>query len=148
MPDIFWPAFLVVVGLAVVLLELMIPSGGILSAIAGIAMLASIVLAFIEGGAVLGTIFMGITAVLVPAIMLLFIRIWPRTPMGKRVLINPPPAEDLVPKEVQSLRQCAPVSKLSTHSSFFNHLAGGGSLARITACAAMRFVDPRVLPES
>ena len=105
MPEIFWPVFLVVVGLAVVLLELMIPSGGILSAIAGIAMLASIVLAFIEGGVVLGTIFMGITAVLVPAIMLLFIRLWPRTPMGKRVLINPPPAEELVPEEVQSLRQ-------------------------------------------
>lgn len=105
MPEIFWPVFLVLVGLAIVVLELMIPSGGILSALAGIAILASIVVAFIQGGVVLGTIFMAFTAVLVPAILLLFIRLWPKTPMGRRVLINPPPAEELVPDEVQSLRQ-------------------------------------------
>ena len=105
MPDFFWPAILLLLSLGVLCLELFIPSGGVQSIISGLMLLGSIILSFVNGGPIVGTVFTVVTITLLPVILILLVRWWPKTSIGKRVLIKPPPAEELVPEEVQALRE-------------------------------------------
>lgn len=105
MPDLLWPIVLLCIALGVLCLELFIPSGGMLSVISGLFYLGAIAVSFVNGGPVVGGIFTAVTGTLLPLLLILLVRWWPKTAIGRRVLINPPPAEELVPEEVQALRE-------------------------------------------
>ena len=73
---------LLLVGLALIVLELLFPSFGALGIAAALALLASIVLAFRESHST-GLTFLMSTAVLVPAAILLGMKLLPKSPLGK-----------------------------------------------------------------
>jgi membrane-bound serine protease (ClpP class) len=93
MTELIWPMIILAIAIALLFLEVFLPSGGILGILSALAFAASIGLAFTEGGLRWGTIFMGGTALLIPFLIALALRIWPKTPFGKMVL-NEPPRED------------------------------------------------------
>lgn len=91
---LFWSIILMVVGLGLIAMELFIPSGGVLSALAAVAFIGSVMVAF-SGGITSGVIVLAGTLVLLPVILAAAVRWWPYTPLGRlMVLHTPEPAPD------------------------------------------------------
>src|SRR5438046_2898337 len=97
MDPLAWSALLLILGLALVMVEVFIPSGGILGFLSIALLLAGIIMAFYNRGAEAGFIFLAITATLVPTVLALAFRWWPHTPMGRRLLLDVPSSEDVLP---------------------------------------------------
>jgi membrane-bound serine protease (ClpP class) len=76
---------LLVLGLALIVAEVFLPSLGVLSVLATAAIVGALVLAFQEGQRT-GVAFLVATTLLVPTTILLGFRIFPRTPFGKRMI--------------------------------------------------------------
>jgi membrane-bound ClpP family serine protease len=97
MSPLVWVLLLVAVGLALVLLEVFVPSGGVLGLLAVLALGAGIVTAFVEQGALVGMGVLAGTLGAVPVVLMLAFRWFPSTPLGRRVLPPPPSADDVLP---------------------------------------------------
>ena len=82
-----------------------IPSGGVLSVCSACAFIGAITVAFIKGGMTLGTTYMAATGIIIPLMLFVIVKWWPKTAIGRRILIQPPSEEELIPLEVQSLRE-------------------------------------------
>jgi membrane-bound serine protease (ClpP class) len=95
------PFWVLLLAVTLFILEIFIPSGGILGVLAAVAFGAAIVMAFVVGGVQLGTAFMAGTAVLIPILLYLLIKIWPKTTFGKRILITLPDSQELLPAQHQ-----------------------------------------------
>ncbi len=91
-PELAWAILLMVVGCALVVLEVFIPSGGLISILSGVAFIASLVIAFRESpttGPLAGLTLAAITVIAVPVLIATAFKYWPRTPMGKAFLGEP-----------------------------------------------------------
>jgi membrane-bound ClpP family serine protease len=95
MESLLWPCLLLMLGVALIVLELFVPSGGLLSVMAVVAVVASIVVAFADS-LVTGTLTLLFATVVVPVVVAGAIKWWPHTPIGKLVLIKRPTSEDEV----------------------------------------------------
>ena len=96
-PELTWAVILMAVGLGLVVMELFIPSGGIIGFFAMLAILGSIVLAFRNDTRV-GAGFLFFAVIAFPAISVLALRWWPYTPMGRRILSQLPEADEMLPR--------------------------------------------------
>lgn len=86
---------LFVLALVIFVIDIMIPSGGVLIGVTGLLILGSVYCAFLHS--VTTGIWMVIaTCLSMPLMFWLFLEIWPRTPMGKRLIVEPTPAEEFV----------------------------------------------------
>lgn len=99
MEPMVWAVLLMVLGLALVILEIFIPSGGILGFLAVCSVCASVVTAFYYRDAATGFVFVVIAVIGFPSAMAVAFRWWPSTAMGRRVLLDVPDEEDLLPEE-------------------------------------------------
>jgi membrane-bound ClpP family serine protease len=82
---IAWAAVLVLIGCALVVLEVFIPSGGLISFLAVVALVGGLAMAFRQNAAT-GMVFMVVTVIAVPTVVGLAFKYWPQTPMGKAFL--------------------------------------------------------------
>ena len=101
-PDIAWAILLLLVGCALVVLEVFIPSGGIISILSGVAFITAILVASWEGpttGPVTGFVFAGITLFAVPTLVAVAFKYWPKTRMGKAFLGELPREDEVVPED-------------------------------------------------
>jgi membrane-bound ClpP family serine protease len=80
---------LIVLGLALLVAELFIPSGGALFIASCLCILGGVVLTFIYGDTATGMVTLLSVFVVVPAVGALMLYLWPRTPMGKRLILPP-----------------------------------------------------------
>ena len=97
MSPVVWVAALFLVGIGVIVLEVFVPSGGVLGFVSVAAIIAAIATAFLELGVGAGTAMIALSVVVVPVILGLAFRWFPETPLGRRVLPAPPEAADVVP---------------------------------------------------
>jgi len=97
MSPFIWIAGLLLVGLVMMVLEVFIPSGGLLGFISIAAIVASIATAFAEQGVVVGFLMLSVTAVAVPTTLAIAFHFFPATPLGRRIMPAPPEPQDLVP---------------------------------------------------
>ena len=81
------------------LLELFIPSGGLLGVAAGAALIGAILIGFLHSFEVGGTMLIAVSIVS-PMVVAFGLRMWPRTPMGRK-LLNVDPEEDSLRREQQ-----------------------------------------------
>jgi membrane-bound serine protease (ClpP class) len=95
-----WAIILLLLGCALVVLEVFIPSGGILGMLAGISILGSIFFAF-RRDTTAGLSFVLVSMVAVPVLLTLAFRIWPHTPMGKAFLGELPSEDELKPVDAR-----------------------------------------------
>lgn len=93
-----WAIILMIAGCGLVVMEVFIPSGGILSFCATIAIVASIVMAF-RRDVTAGVGFIVLTLLAVPATLGLAFKYWPHTPMGKAFLGELKSSEELKPED-------------------------------------------------
>lgn len=93
MEGFFWPAMLVLLGIVLLVLEMFIPSGGALAVLVAIVFLVAICWGFSESIYVGGTTLLAI-AMLVPAFLVMFVYWWPKTPLGRRMVLKRSPEQD------------------------------------------------------
>jgi membrane-bound ClpP family serine protease len=79
---------LIVLGVALLVAELFIPSGGILFLASSLCILAGVALAFVYGGTSAGMATLLGVFVVVPAVATGMLYLWPRTPMAKRLIMR------------------------------------------------------------
>lgn len=84
------------VGIALIVIELFVPSMGVLSVAAGICFIAAIVLAFRESTEI-GAVFLAATVIAVPIVLFIGFKIFPSTPMGRRMILTAPDRSDAKP---------------------------------------------------
>jgi len=88
---------LLLAGLCMMALELFVPSAGILGILAGCVILASVVMAFMVDS-FSGMIFLVIALLVIPTMLFLMIKIWPHTPIGRRLLTDDESLTDVLPQ--------------------------------------------------
>ena len=93
-----WSILLMLVGCVVLVLEVFIPSGGLLAVLSAAAFIASIVIAF-QRGPVTGFSFLMTTVVAVPLVLVLAFHFWPKTKIGRAFLGELPRDEDVLPDD-------------------------------------------------
>jgi membrane-bound serine protease (ClpP class) len=93
-----WSLLLLTLGLGLILLEVFVPSSGVLGILSGLSVVAAIVVAFMQGPYV-GLAIVSTTVVALPAVVALALRIWPTTSIGRRILLGVPKGEELLPDD-------------------------------------------------
>lgn len=88
---------LLIAGLCILALELFVPSAGLLGAFAGCLIIASVVMAFMTSWNT-GQMFLLAALLVVPVMLMLMIKIWPHTPIGKRLLSDDETLTDVLPQ--------------------------------------------------
>lgn len=97
MGTLTWALVLVALGLAVIVLELFVPSAGLLGIIATILLISGVTAAFlhsVEAGAAL----LILLVLFLPIVFVGFVKIWPNTPIGRRILLGRMRQEEVVPQ--------------------------------------------------
>ena len=89
MTPTYWAITLFLLGLFLVSLEAFVPSAGVLGLVAGTVLIWSIYQGFVASTAC-GISLIVATVVALPVLFSLFVKWWPLTPLGKRMLINVP----------------------------------------------------------
>lgn len=117
MNALVWVVALMVVGLAVMVLEVFVPSGGVLGFLSVLAIGAAIATAFLEQGAAAGMAVIAVTFVAVPAVLAVAFRWFPETPLGRRVLPPPPAPDDVSPAAASRRRLRELVGRSGTATS-------------------------------
>ncbi len=101
MEPLAWSICLLIAAIALIALELFIPSGGLLAFLSAVAVLASVIVAFTAGPKT-GLLMLVVTLVLVPAVLASAVRWWPHTPIGQLILIaRPDDPDDVLPDTEQ-----------------------------------------------
>ena len=96
MDFLVWAAILLCIGLALAMLEVFVPSGGLLGFLSLMSMLAALILAFRHGPwSFVG--FLGLAVFAVPACLMVALQWWPKTPMGRRILLPLRSSQDVLP---------------------------------------------------
>lgn len=93
-----WAVLLLVVGTGLAVLEIFFPSAGILGFLSAIAVLAAIVMGFYQSPIVGVLVLLG-AIVGLPTVIVLGFKYWPKTAMGRRVLLGAPTAKDVLPED-------------------------------------------------
>ena len=84
-----WAVLLLVLGAALAVLEVFFPSAGILAFLSAAAVVAAIVMGFWQG--VLAGVLILVAALLgLPTVIVLGFKYWPKTAMGRRILLMAP----------------------------------------------------------
>jgi membrane-bound ClpP family serine protease len=104
MPPVFWSALLLLIGLGLVMVEIFVPSGGILGFLSFTSILAAIILAFYHSGPLLGVAFLVVACLAVPVALGVAFRFLPQTPIGRRLLPTIPTTEEVMPDSDQRRR--------------------------------------------
>lgn len=107
MDPIYWSILLIGIGFVVVFLELFVPSAGTLGVLAGILLVSGIVVAFFHSLQA-GAIVLLVTVLALPLLLALMVKVWPHTPIGRRIILGHMSAEEVMPNseaysEIQSL---------------------------------------------
>ena len=88
-----WAILLLLMGISCVVLEMFVPSGGMLGVLAAMCLIASLVLAFMSGRWFGTGMTLAIT-LLIPLVLAVAVKFWPHTPLGKLILLAPPENPD------------------------------------------------------
>jgi membrane-bound ClpP family serine protease len=103
-PDIAWAILLLLAGCTLVVMEVFIPSGGVISILAAVALIGSILIAFQDSattGPTTGVVFAAMTVFAVPTLIGLAFKYWPKTPMGKAFLGELPTEAEVMPEDAR-----------------------------------------------
>jgi len=105
MSPVVWVVLLLALGLSVMVLEVFVPSGGVLGFVSIMAIIAAVTTAFLEVGALAGLTVLAVVVVTVPVLLGLAFRWFPETALGRRVLPPPPEGTEVVPRAEERKRR-------------------------------------------
>jgi membrane-bound serine protease (ClpP class) len=91
---------LIAAGFLLLFLELFVPSAGVLSVLSVLSLIAGIVFAFQYGGVTVGIVTLVGVVIVAPIFGALLLAWWPKTYLGKRLVLTPPkPSESAEDQE-------------------------------------------------
>lgn len=93
-----WAILLLMTGLGLAALEMFVPSGGVLGFLSACAIVGSIVLGFRQSPA-LGFGLLVLALFGVPTVISVGLHYWPRTAMGRKILLGAPTSEEVLPDD-------------------------------------------------
>jgi membrane-bound ClpP family serine protease len=117
MDPLIWAGILLLLGLMLVMLEVFVPTGGLLGFLSLTAILSGIGLAFNKGGLAYGFGFLIATAVALPIVLGLAFRWLPGTAIGRRLLPAVPMSKDVLPDSEERRALRALVGKIGRAKS-------------------------------
>lgn len=83
-----WAIVLLIIGIGLVVLEVLLPSGGLISLMAAVAIVSSLILGFMNSS-VLGVTLSAVTFVCLPTAIVVALKILPSTSLGRRMFLIP-----------------------------------------------------------
>lgn len=92
MEPAYWVMLLILSGFILMVLEFFVPSAGSLGGLSAICLIAAIVMAYSISAAV-GTVVLLVVLVAVPLVLAGMVKVWPYTPLGRRLFLTPPAPE-------------------------------------------------------
>lgn len=106
MDPLVWSLLLLLAAIVLLVLEIFIPTGGVLGVLATVTLIAAICVGF-SGGVLRGMVVLVLASASVPAVLLAAVKWWPHTPIGRLMLIRPPngPDEELPETETNRKRE-------------------------------------------
>ena len=133
---------LLVIALGLLVIDLFIPSGGVLLVLTGITALAA-VLAGYRVSVATGNNFLITVLLSIPVLLWLFVKVWPNTPIGKRILGELPvhqdvhwsglrqvqDAESLIGRTGMSTVELMPAGQVEIDGKVFDSLSEGRPIA-------------------
>jgi membrane-bound ClpP family serine protease len=96
--DLTWPIILVACGLLLLIVEVFIPSGGLIGLLAAGLMAVGVWKAFLISTAT-GLKFLAVLLGLLPLTLAFMVYLWPRTPMAKWAFLKAPSPEEIEPEQ-------------------------------------------------
>ena len=96
MEPFYWSMILVALGFGVVLLELFVPSAGILGLVAAILFVSGIAAGYLHS-LWLGTTLLAVVACCLLVLFVMMVKVWPSTPLGRRILIGTMSQDEVMP---------------------------------------------------
>ena len=126
MHPLIWSVLLLAFGLGLAMLEVFIPSAGILGFLSLSAIVTAIVLAFSFGGTTAGFIFLGIAAISLPATVIMAFKWLPSTPFGRRLMLGTPKGKEVLPDDDPRI---AYESLIGNHGTAKSAMLPGGTIA-------------------
>ena len=105
MYPILWTFLFLCLAFVVAVLEVFLPSGGIFGVLAIALLVTSIVFAF-QVSVIFGSLYTFVVCLLVPVFLWAALRMWPKTWIGRQILLTPENDPALAPDaELQTLKQ-------------------------------------------
>ena len=92
-----WSILLLVVGTALAVAEIFVPSGTLFGFLAFLSITGGIVLGFMDGSTT-GFIMLAIALLGVPTVLVMALNWWPHTSMGKRFMLSVPTSDEVLPE--------------------------------------------------
>ena len=100
---LFWAILLLLLGISCLVLEMFIPSGGLLGVLAALSIVGAITLAFMSGP-VQGLVMTLFVTMLIPIMLGVAVKFWPETPLGRLILLRRPQGADEVLPQTEAYR--------------------------------------------
>jgi membrane-bound serine protease (ClpP class) len=117
MERLIWAGMLVALGLALVMIEVFLPTAGLLSFLSIASIVAGIGLAFYHGGSTYGFSYLAVAVVAVPVVLALAFRWLPDTAIGRRLLPHLPTPDEVLPDNEERRRLRGLVGKVGRAKS-------------------------------
>jgi membrane-bound serine protease (ClpP class) len=145
-------------GVLAIILEVFVPSAGIIG-IAGLgSIIASIVIAYQRLGNLIGSIYLAVVLVLVPVFIVLYFRFFPRSPVGRWLIshdrqepekgyssFTPEKYADLVGKEGTSLTILRPAGMVRIDGQKYSAVTGGEFIEKDKPIKVVKVEGSRVV---
>ena len=93
MDPLYWALLLMIAGVGFLLLEIILPSAGVLSVLAALSFIGALVVAF-SHSVRLGVVMLAVEMFLIPLLIAAAVKWWPHTPIGRLMLIRLPKSDD------------------------------------------------------
>jgi membrane-bound ClpP family serine protease len=98
-----WAILLLALGTVLAVLEIFFPSAGILGFLSAVSILAAVVMGFFQGP-LTGSLILVAALVGLPTVIVLGFKYWPKTAMGRRILLMAPTSKDVLPDDADKER--------------------------------------------
>ncbi len=99
-----WPIVFLILGMGLAVLEVFFPSAGILGFLSASAVLAAIILPFWNDQPEVGLVILIVAIIGIPTLLVFALKYWPRTAMGRRILLGVRRSEDVLPERARTER--------------------------------------------
>ena len=149
------PVGLAAAGLLAILAEMFLPTAGVLGAAGLGSIVASIVVVYRRFGSLAGSLYLAAVAVLIPVLIALYFKFFPRSPLGRWLMIRkapgsgpgsePGPYQELAGREGRTVTVLHPVGQVLIGDRKYSAVSGGEFIERDRTVKVLKVEGSRIV---